>query len=106
MLGVAQVSAAQLGSLARLAAGQPLASTTSSSPSGSSSNGSGSDSSAEGEPSTSGTEFRGAATSVADGTGRFGELTLDEFRCGTCFSFLWLQVHTRTADQQAEQSEK
>lgn len=77
---MAQVSSAQLGSLARLAAGQPLASTPSTSNS-SSSNGSGGDSVAEEEASTSGTEFRGAATSVADGTGRFGELTLDEFRC-------------------------
>ena len=71
-----QVSSAQLGSLARLAAGQPLASTTSA-PSSSSSNGAG----AEHASSSNGTEFRGAATSVAEGSGRFGDLSLDEFRC-------------------------
>ncbi|EIE24598.1 hypothetical protein COCSUDRAFT_40953 [Coccomyxa subellipsoidea C-169] len=60
---VAQVSSAQLGSLARLAAGQ-LASP----------------SSGDGAASSSGTEFNGAATSVADGTGRFSDLTLEEFR--------------------------
>ncbi|BDA42736.1 probable ATPase RavA [Coccomyxa sp. Obi] len=61
---VAQVSSAQLGSLARLAAGQLV-----------------SPSSADGTPSSSGgAEFNGAATSVADGTGRFGDLTLEEFR--------------------------
>ncbi len=60
-----QVSSAQLGSLARLAAGQLV-----------------SPSSADGTPSSSGgAEFNGAATSVADGTGRFGDLTLEEFRC-------------------------
>lgn len=62
-----QVSSAQLGSLARLAAGQLV-----------------SPSSADGAPSSSGAaEFNGAATSVADGTGRFGDLTLEEFRCAS-----------------------
>lgn len=60
-----QVSSAQLGSLARLAAGQSI--NTSPGDGATSSGG--------------GAEFNGAATSVADGTGRFGDLTLEEFRC-------------------------
>lgn len=59
-----QVSSAQLGSLARLAAGQLASPSTT-----------------EGGASSSGAEFNGAGTSVADGTGRFGDLTLEEFRC-------------------------